>query len=150
MTIRREGPGVAKVAAMLNSLDGLEAKVGWFENATYPDGTMVAYIATIHEFGYAAGGIPARPFMRPAVVTYGPSWMDLLAQGAKAAVMGNADPRNVLEMVAMRAAGDVAKMITALPPLTNLRTIGRKGHAKALVHTGQLIQSVTHRVEVAA
>lgn len=65
MVVRREGPGTAKVLAAIKGLDGLEGKTGWFETARYPDGTAVAYVATIHEFGTPR--IPARPFMRPAV-----------------------------------------------------------------------------------
>lgn len=149
MTVRREGPGVAKVVEMMNGLDGVEGKVGWFETAHYPDGgPPVAYVATIHEFGAPSQGIPARPFMRPAVVQYGPSWMELLAQGAKAIISGNHTPHSVLEMVTLRAAADVAKTIQAVhaPPLKPA-TIARKGSDKPLVHTGQLIQSVTGKVE---
>lgn len=147
MTIRREGPGVERVVAMLEGLDSVEGKVGWFETARYAKGQPVAYIATIHEFGYPAGGIPARPFMRPAVAEYGRSWMDAIGQAASMVVTGSISANDALEMVMLRAAGDVAKMITALPPLTNPRTIARKGNAKALVHTGQLIQSITGKVE---
>lgn len=139
---------LATIRTALEALDGKEAKVGWFETAHYAGGQPVAYIASIHEFGYAAGGIPARPFMRPAVVEYGPSWIELLGQGAQAVLRGTHSAVQALEMVALRAAGDVAKSIQAVssPPLSPA-TIARKGHAKPLVHTGQLIQSVTGKVE---
>lgn len=148
MTVKRVGPGVDKVVATLSGIDNYQGKVGWVESATYPDGTPVAYVATIHEFGAPSRGIPARPFMRPAVDEYGQQWMDLLAQGAKQAMATGGDGRNVLELVTLRAAGDVARKIQAVttPPLKPA-TIKRKGSAKPLVDTGQMIQAVTGKVE---
>ena len=146
MTFTRSGPGVGKIVAALQGLDGLEGKVGWFESAHYPDGTPVAYVATIHEFG--TGRIPARPFMRPAVADHGREWIDLLGQGAKAAISGGPSPAEVLEAVTLAAAGNVAEKIQAVtsPPLSPV-TIKRKGHDKPLVDTGQMVQSVTGKVE---
>lgn len=148
MSVRREGPGTAKLAATLDGLEGLEGKVGWFESAHYPDGTAVAYVATIHEFG--TEHIPARPFMRPAVQDNGPEWMQLLGQGAQRAAEGSISARDVLEMVTLKAAGDVAKKIEAVTsPALSPVTIKRKGKAKPLIDTGQMFQSVTGKVEAA-
>lgn len=168
MAVRRTGPGVAVLTAALRSLDGVQAKTGWFETAKYADGTPVAYVATIHEFGaivvnadavagaYQNGGggaapilIPARPFMRPTVAAKGDSWMKLLAQGAAQVLLGKATAEQVLEAVALRAAGDVAKTISTIssPPLSPRTIAGKKGATKPLVDTGQMIQSVTGVVE---
>ena len=146
MTVRREGPGTAKVLATLKGFDGLEGKVGWFETAAYPDGTAVAYVPTIHEFGTAS--IPARPFMRPAVADNGSQWLEQLADGARASLTGGQSPDAVLELVALGAAGNVAEKIAAVasPPLKPA-TIARKGSSKPLVDTGQMIASVTGKVE---
>lgn len=146
MTVTRKGPGVSRLAATLDGLEGLEGKVGWFESAHYPEGTPVAYVATIHEFG--TEHIPARPFMRPAVADHGQEWMQLLAQGAQRAAEGGISARDVLEMVTLKAAGDVGKAIVAVtsPPLSPI-TIARKGKSKPLIDTGQMLQSVTGKVE---
>lgn len=149
MTVTRTGPGTAKVLETLKGLDGLEGKVGWFESAHYPaenGGVPVAYVATIHEFGTSR--VPARPFMRPAVAEYGQEWMDLIAQGAAASMTGGPSPADVLELVMLQAAGNVAEKIAAVtsPPLSPV-TIKRKGHEKPLVDTGQMMQSVTGKVE---
>ena len=146
LTVRREGPGAAKILAAIKGLDGLEGKTGWFETAHYPDGTPVAYVATIHEFG--TGHIPARPFMRPAVADHGGEWLQLLADGAKASLAGGPAPEQVLELVTLAAAGNVAEKIQAVtsPPLTPA-TVGRKGSDKPLVDTGQMFQSATGKVE---
>lgn len=148
MTFKRTGPGVATLHAALKDLDGVLGKTGWFETAHYPDGPPVAYVATIHEFG--TDRIPARPFMRPAVADHGQQWLDQLAQGAKACLNGGPSARDVLEMVALGAAGNVAEKIQAVtsPPLSPV-TIKRKGFEKPLVDTGQMIQSVTGKAEAA-
>lgn len=146
MSVTRTGPGVKPLVHGLTELDGLEAKVGWFESAHYKDGTPVAYVATIQEFG--TDHIPARPFMRPAVADNGPQWLDLLAQGAKRVAEGGFSARDVLELVALKAAGDVGKAIQAVTsPALSPITVKRKGHAKPLIDTGQMFQSVTGKVE---
>lgn len=157
MAVRRSGPGVAKLSAALKALDGLEGKTGWFETAKYPDkeATPVAYVAAIQEFGAeitfengAKAITPARPFMRPTVAERGNVWLGYLRDGAKSVLTGGATASQVMELVTMRAAGDVGKAISQVsaPPLSPL-TIQRKGSTKPLVDTGQMIQSVTGVVE---
>lgn len=178
MTVKRtpHAGGVARLTAALRELDGVQAKTGWFETAKYEDGTPVAYIASIHEFGAPGAGIPARPFMRPTVAEKREAWMRLLEGGATEVLRGNVTASTVLETVAMRAAGDIAKAIKAVtaPPLSQL-TLAARAHAgpngrikggadlgvaarkygpfnvstKPLVWTGQMIQSVTGIVESA-
>lgn len=148
MTVTRKGPGVAELVTKVRAFDGLEAKTGWFETAHYPDGTPVAYVATIHEFG--TDRIPARPFMRPAVADHGQEWLDQLAAGARASLNGGQTPEQVMELVALGAAGNVAEAIQAVtsPPLAPV-TVARKGSSKPLIDTGQMFQSVTGKVEKA-
>lgn len=130
----------------LQGFDGLQGKVGWFESAVYPEGTPVAYVATIQEFGTSR--IHARPFMRPAVADHGQEWLDQLADGARASLNGGPSGAQVLELVALGAAGNVAEKIQAVTsPALSPITVKRKGFAKPLIDTGQMIQSVTGKVE---
>jgi hypothetical protein len=146
MTFTRKGPGTKDLTVALKGFEGLQAKVGWFETDQYPEGTPVAYVATIHEFGTSR--IPARPFMRPAVADHGGQWIKQLASGAKAALRGSTTPAAVLELVAVGAAGNVAEKIAAVtsPPLSPI-TIARKGFATPLVESGRMGQSVTGVIE---
>lgn len=148
LSVRRSGPGAKRLVVALKDIDGLEARTGWFETAKDAQGVPVATKAAAHEFGTAR--IPARPFMRPTVAAKKQAWLGQLAQGSKAILRGEATPRQVLEGVALRAAGDVAKTIKTVnsPPLSP-KTVKRKGFAKPLVETGQMIQSVTGVVEKA-
>lgn len=60
----------------LNQLAKTKVKAGWFSKHKYPDGTPIAYVATIQEYGYHGGGvnIPPRPFMRPAEADHKKEW----------------------------------------------------------------------------
>lgn len=148
MSVRRvSGPGV-KVETALRELDGYVGKTGWFETAKYEDGTPVAYVASIHEFGSPEQGIPPRPTMRPTAAQNEQEWAALMGQGARAVLRGERAPSDVLELIALRAASDVGDAIRTLtsPPLKPA-TIERKGFPKPLVDTGLMLQSVTGVVE---
>jgi hypothetical protein len=56
-------------------------RVGFLENAQYPDGTKVALVAAIQEFGApnARFPIPARPFFRTMVAQHQRDWLPGLA-----------------------------------------------------------------------
>jgi hypothetical protein len=167
MAVQRSGPGFAALEAALESLDGIEAKSGWFETAKYKTGMPVATIAYINEFGALTGRaqiagilqggeskghravyIPPRPFMRPTVAAKGAEWMALLERGAAVVLTGGMTAHDVMEQVALKAAADVAKTITeVMEPPNAPSTIKRKGFNKPLVHTRQMFQSVTGIVE---
>lgn len=152
MSVRREpGPAARTLSVALRELDGLVGKTGYFETAKYADGTPVAYVAAIHEFGYPEGGIPMRATMRPTADENGKpggKWSKVAAAGAKAALNGQTTPAAALEALTLVAAGDVGKAISALTsPALDPRTIAAKGFAKPLVETGLMLQSVTGVVE---
>ena len=51
-----------------------QVRAGFLEGATYPDGTPVALVAAVHEFGAPAKNIPARPFFRAAIAQNKDKW----------------------------------------------------------------------------
>lgn len=152
--------GLDAIKKALQQLERKEIRVGFFDTAHYPDGTPVAYVATIQEFGY--GPIPPRPFMRPAQAQNKEKWLSALAQGAKLSFVGKVNILAVFEQVGMVAAGDVRKAIRAVsaPALADATVDTRKRRltaksakkantktiSKPLVDTGLMIQSVTSAV----
>lgn len=128
MSVRRvSGPGV-KVETALRELDKVVGKTGYFETAKYEDGTPVAYIATIQEFGSPEQSIPPRPTMRPAAAANEKNWAALMKQGAKAALEeGGPSASDVMELVALAAAGNIRDEISALtsPALSPLTLLAR-------------------------
>lgn len=153
MQIQRSGRSDA-IKKMLKDLESKQIQVGFFETAKYPDGTPIAYVAAIQEFGY--GPIPPRPFMRPAQLQNQNKWQAGIAAGVKAAMNGSITINAALEQVGMVAAGDVRKAIKAVtaPPLAKSTIRGRQSRKKGkkaastkpLVDSGQMLQAVTSAV----
>jgi hypothetical protein len=145
--------------ARVQGLEGVSGKVGYFESAKYTDGTPVASIAAVHEFGYAEGKIPPRPTMRPTIAKKSGEWSKNFGGGAKAIAAGTMTATQVMEAVGMAAAGDVRKTIAELkaPPLKEATIDRRKRRyadknttgnlAKPLVDTAVMVNAVTHLTE---
>lgn len=123
-----------------------QVKVGFLENATYPDGKKVAMIAAIQDFGAPARGIPPRPFFRNMVAAKQAEWPGAIAGLLRA--NGN-DVQKTLEQTGAAIAGQLRQSIvdTNDPPLKPA-TIKRKGFEKPLIDTGHMLQSVDYAVEV--
>jgi hypothetical protein len=116
---REKGPGYARLEKASKDLEGLTGRIGYFSSARYEDGTPVATVAAIQEYGAPSKGIPARPTMRPAIIKNQKQWANLFSAGAKAIMAGNETARSVMTKVASVAAGNVREEIAALysPPL---------------------------------
>ena len=129
----------------------LVAQVGFPKGHAYPDGTSVAYVATIHEFGAPEQGIPARPFVQPAVRANKDDWVALMAIGIKQVQDGKESAFDALERVGLQAAGDVKTSLANVwsPPVKEATMRNRKvakGNPKPLDDTGQMMATINHSV----
>ena len=148
-------------------------KAGFFKTAIEADGTPVAAIAAMQEFGAVVRGraghsivIPPRPFLRQTVATRRSAWVRLLAQELKTSLRTPnraGDTRQALQTLVQRLSTskqalttvgkgmqtDITQTIhqTHTPPNAPA-TIRHKGFDKPLVETGTLQNSVTFQVEV--
>jgi hypothetical protein len=130
---------IVSTEALKKAVDGVialkqgKATVGWLESAKYPNGTSVAYVATIQEFGYAKGGIPPRPFWRPTIINESAKWRKLAEQQFKKIINGSATVHDLFEAVGAKASGDIRRAISKVtaPPLSpvtlQLRVWKKKG-----------------------
>lgn len=141
--------GGEKMEAALNDLaqkmgEAKTLRVGFLENATYPNGTPVAMIAAIQNFGAPAAGIPPRPFFSNMVAEKSGEWPQAIA-----ALLPSNDfnVTKVLSLAGAAIAGQLRESITNTndPPLAPA-TIKRKGFAKPLIDTSQMINSVDFEV----
>lgn len=134
---------LAKIAASLGS--GAELRVGFLEGAKYPDGTSVALVAAVQNFGSPANNIPPRPFFSDMVRRKGPGWPAAVAKNLKAQ---NYDAARALDAVGFGIEGQLKQSIiqTNSPPLKPA-TIARKGFDKPLIDTGHMLNSTDHEVE---
>ena len=120
-------------------------RVGFLENATYPDGKPVAMIAAIQEYGAPRAGIPPRPFFRSMIEAKQGEWPAAIRQ---LLIDNDYDVQKTLDMAGAAIAGQLRQSITEFEgtPLKPA-TIKRKGFAKQLVDTGHMLASVDHEVK---
>jgi hypothetical protein len=133
--------------------------VGFLAESTYPSGMPVAAVAAIQEFGAPRAGIPPRPFMRNAIAKHKAEWGPSVAQLLRD---NDYDALRTLQLAGEAIAGQIRNSIieTNSPPLaeSTLRKRGVAGMvynakdpstfgAKPLVHTGNLLNSVSYQVK---
>lgn len=154
MKITQDNSGSEALEKLADQIKKSKIEVGFFESAKYPDGTPVAYVAAIQEFGYPAGNIPSRPFFRNAI-SQNDGWKDLANKAIGAVVEGRMELNQALNQMGLKMAADVKDSITdgsyeALKQSTLDARQSRKRTqgvaSKPLVDTGQMLQSVTYAV----
>ena len=131
----------------LRAKDGPDVEVGFFATAKYPDGTPVALVAAVNEFGTDDGHIPERPFFRNAIRKGKEPVREVLAENLTHE-NGYALDRRTLELVGHQLTAEIKKSIVTLRDPPNApSTIKAKGSANPLIgKTSTMILAVTHRV----
>lgn len=129
--------------------------VGFFEGATYPDGTPVATVAAINNFGSQAPNgpgdegtvqrIPPRPFFTTMVINGQTHWGDDLAKILKAADM---DAAVALGRMGLHLENELRDSILEGGWTPNApSTVARKGFDKPLVEQGIMVRAVASEVD---
>jgi len=141
--------GGTRLAGYLRDLSrkvsrGAALKVGFLEGATYEDGTPVAMIAAIQNWGAPSRGIPPRPFFTNMVRDKSDGWGPALGRIMEA---NDFDAKRSLALMGEGIAGQLRQSIidTNSPPLAQ-STIDRKGFDKPLVDTSHMLNSVDYEV----
>lgn len=100
-------------------------RVGFLEDATYPDGKSVAMVAAIQEFGAPSQSIPSRPFFRTMVKDKADTWGDATANLLEA---NDYDAVKTLNQVGAGIAGQLQQSIKEMnaPPLSPITLMLRK------------------------
>jgi hypothetical protein len=145
-TINTASKLAAKLAKIVQSTEGHpRVSVGFLRDASYPDGTPVALVASVQEFGSPANNIPPRPFFRLMVAEKSGGWPEAVRLNLKAT---DYDAHKTLDRVGQGIAGQLKDSIKTLtdPPLAP-STIKRKGFDTVLIDTGHMLNSVDYRVE---
>ena len=134
---------LGKIAEKLKR--GGTVRVGFLEGATYPDGTSVALIAAINEFGAPSRGQPPRPFFRNMIAAKSGEWPAAIAG---LLVKNDYDVDLTLVQTGAVIAGQLRQSIVDLvdPPLKQ-STIDRKGFSKPLIDTEVMLNSIEYEVE---
>ncbi|WP_312387860.1 hypothetical protein [Atlantibacter hermannii] len=134
-----------KLAEMAEKLgEGKVLRVGFLENATYPDGQQVAMVAAANEFGNPANNQPPRPFFRNMIADNKDNWPDDIGRVAQATGF---DGEQTLGLMGEHIKGQLQQSIRELmePPLSPV-TIEKKGFDKPLIDTGHMLNSVDYDI----
>lgn len=122
---------------------GKVVQVGFFENATYPDGTPVAAVAAFNNYGTRRS--PPRPFFSDMVADKSSGWPAAMAANLKAT---DYDAYATLQRMGDGISGQLKQAIrdfngVPLKPAT----IRRKGFDKQLIETSHMLNSVDYQVK---
>jgi hypothetical protein len=120
-------------------------RIGFLSGSTYPDGTPVAMVAAIQDWGAPGANIPPRPFFRNMIAAKKGEWPKAISDLLKA---NDYDALLTLQQTGQTVAGQLRESIqqTNSPPLKPA-TIRRKGFATPLIDTGQMFNSVDSEVK---
>ena len=115
-------------------------RVGFLENATYPDGTKVAEVAAKNEYGSIDN--PIRPFFRTMVKQKKASWSTNVANVMAA---NNYDIDKTFNLVGEKIVGQLRDSIQGwTTPPNSQQTIDRKGFNKPLIDTAHMLNSAAY------
>lgn len=117
-------------------------RVGFLEGATYPNGTSVALVAAVQNFG--SGAIPPRPFFSNMITAQAPGWAGKLGNLLK---LNGYNANTALNLMGAGIKGQLQREIgrTNSPPLAPA-TIAAKGFDKPLIDTSHMWNSVDWEV----
>jgi hypothetical protein len=140
------------LAAKLKATKGklsppLAVQVGFLEKAKYPDGTSVAMVAAIQEFGAPKAGIPPRPFFRSMIAKNKAAWPKQIAKFIKD---NDYNAREALNAMGQVIEGELRQSIvdTMAPTLSQVTLMLRwmKWKNPDLVVTGKVVGEAAARV----
>ena len=156
--IKGNGSKLKDKLRKIAALDDLELKVGFFENARYPDGTPVAVVAYKNEYG---ADVPPRPFMKRTAQRRIKAWSKGIAANFNRA--DKSSLKIAYSKAGQVAVGDVKRTIKDWSPTdprpNSPATIAAKARrarsgknlmpinpTTVLIDTGKMISSVAYEV----
>jgi len=117
-------------------------------SGNYEDGTKMAVIAAVQEYGSADGRIPERSFLRVPLNAEQKQFAATFRETVPDVVQGSLTSEQMLDRVGSQAVGVVQEAISAgINPANAPATVERKGSSTPLVDTGALRQAITYVVE---
>lgn len=140
----------------VNSLDGMEARVGWFSGQNYgpENGNLpIAQVAQFNEEGTPAAGwggpTPSRPFIRSFFIGLKKSkaFRDFMANEIKHYIEGGGTNRHLAQRVGRFVRQGIRETIEKWTYISNATaTIELKGFNDPLVETGTMAKSVSVKI----
>lgn len=122
-------------------------RVGFLEGAKYPNGTPVAMVAAIQNYGAPRRGIPPRPYFSNMVKDRSPGWAPAMIENLKRT---NYSTEQTLELMGQGIKGQLQQAIIdtmspALSPVTVMLR-GMRANDPSLIVTGKTVGEAAQRV----
>ncbi len=142
--------GGGKLAAALASIatkatKASEVSIGFLSGATYPDGTNVAMVAALNEFGVPAHNQPPRPFFRDMIAAKSPEW------GPAVAALIEANDFDAAKTLAETGKSVKAQLQDSILTFDRVplapSTIAAKKFGKQLIDSSVMVNNVDFRVD---
>lgn len=129
----------------LKKMTDMEIQVGFQGDQKYEDGTSIAQVAAVNEFG--ASDIPERPFMRQSFENH-EGELQAACDAAQRLVSSGGSAEQALQQIGAVAKGLVQDEIVNGGFAPNAEsTIKKKGSEQPLIDTGTMRQSVNFVVK---
>ena len=138
-----------RLGAVPVAFKGKVAQVGIPAGLAYEDGTSVAYVAAIQEFGAPDVKIPPRPFFRPAIKSHSKEWADAMGQFIPTVSAGAATADDALQAIGVVAAADIQAEIASVssPSLSPVTVLLRKWRKDGRKITGRTVGEAAAAIE---
>lgn len=163
-TVRDDRRAFDRLYKDLRKMGGMAVTVGVHDDAGQHDGSdvTVAEVSATHEFG--SGRIPERSFLRSTFDRKEPQIRDAMYDAVNEVAQDRLDPQQAMDRVGMVARSMVQDTMRAgiNPPLAPSTLAAREAKAAhggglqsmqgkhtPLIDSGQLLASITHKVEAA-
>lgn len=142
-----KGQGIRDLKRRMGQLGSYQVMVGVPAGKTEEDGTSLALVAAVNEFGSQDGHTPERSFLRAGIRENLAEFKRLNAFTLKALAIGRTTEGQALALLGELAKSKVQDKIVHGPFTPNApSTIARKGSDRPLVDSGNLRQSITYEI----
>lgn len=138
------GDKLAKAIAKARNISKAKGyDVGVFSGSTYPDGTPVAYVAAIQEYG--AGDTPERAPIRTADISVRDKLADIIVSDLEGED-GAITDRTVMKLGAAHVDEIKGKITSIRTPPNDESTLEEKApKSNPLINSGLFLRSITYR-----
>lgn len=141
-------PNLKLLDRLTESVENLQrVSVGVPSGKQEADGTSTALVAAVHEYGAPGAGIPERPFLRNTILAHLDDYKRLNRINVVKVLRGGMTMEVALGQLGLMAQGHVQQFIRNNDYALSEKTKKRKGSTKALIDTGQLVQSITFEID---
>ena len=112
-----------------------------------PEGTPIALVAAVHEYGTQDGHIPERPWLRNTIRAHLDDYKRLNRINVIKSLQGKMEPEVAMQQLGMMAKGHVQDFIANNDYKLNPNTEKQKGSTRALIDSGNFRQSINYVIE---